>query len=165
MRKILFYIALITIVASCSGPVKDYKYNKPARPLPGKEARKLLNGAANHLGEPYSYGGMSSKGWDCSGFVFGMYNRYLGINIPRSTKSLFSSSIRIKRKDSRPGDLVFFKIKTKKPSHVGIYIGKNKFIHASTSNGVTVSYLTEKYYAKYFTGFRRLRFGMLAYGR
>ncbi len=158
-------MALIAIAASCSGPVKDNKYNKPARPLPGKEARKLLNGAANHIGEPYSFGGMTSKGWDCSGFVFGMYNRYLGINIPRNTEGLFSASIGIKRKNSRPGDLVFFRIKTKKPSHVGIYIGNSKFIHASSSSGVTVSYLSEKYYAKYFVGFRRLRFGIIASSR
>ncbi len=152
-------------MAACSGPVKDPRYDKSARPLPGKDAKILLNGASNHIGEPYAFGGMTSRGWDCSGFVFSMYKRYLRIDIPRNTTALYSASLRIKKKYSRPGDLVFFRIKSQKPSHVGIYIGNDKFIHASTSSGVVISDLREEYYNQYFAGFRRLRFGLLASNR
>jgi cell wall-associated NlpC family hydrolase len=153
------------LFAACSGPVKDPKYRTPARPLPGKDAKTLLSGASNHIGEPYKYGGISSRGWDCSGFVRGMYKRYLGITLPRDTEGQFSASFSVKRNNSRPGDLVFFQIRSNKPSHVGIYAGKNRFIHSSTKRGVIVSNLKEDYYRKYFIGFRRIRFSHLANSR
>jgi len=159
---ILFFLFLS---AACSGPVTDPDYNFPARPLPGKDAMKLLKGASRHIGEPYKYGGISSRGWDCSGFVYGMFKKYLRISVPRSTDELISASIGIKPGDSRPGDLVFFKIDSKESDHVGIYIGKNRFIHASNSSGVTVSDLDDRYYGQNFAGFRRIRFGLLAAGR
>jgi len=166
MRKsILCFLPVVIFFAACSGPVKDHKYDRPARPLHGKDAKKLLTGASKHIGEPYQYGGISSKGWDCSGFVHGMFKRYLGLNVPRETGGLYSASVRVKAKNSRPGDLVFFKIESRKPSHVGIYIGKNRFIHSSTSSGVIVSNLNESYYRQYFIGFRRIRFGLWANSR
>jgi cell wall-associated NlpC family hydrolase len=166
MRKFILYILPVLLVFSaCSGPVRDTKYHLPARPLPGKDAKKLLAGASKHIGEPYQYGGVSSKGWDCSGFVYGMFKRYLGVNLPRETGGLYSASIRIRTKNSRPGDLVFFRIQSGKPSHVGIYAGNNKFIHSSTSSGVTASDLNESYYRQCFIGFRRIRYGLLADSR
>jgi cell wall-associated NlpC family hydrolase len=166
MRKLFFCVLpVLYLLAACSGPVKDPKYHVPARPLPGKDAKILLTGASRHIGEPYRYGGNSSRGWDCSGFVRGMFKRYLEINLPRDTDGLYSASMSIKWQKSRPGDLVFFKIKSSKPSHVGIYAGKNRFIHSSTKRGVIVSNLKEDYYRKYFIGFRRIRFSHLANSR
>ena len=166
MRKSLICILPILVVfAACSGPVKGPNYDLPARPLPGKDAKKLLAGAAKHIGEPYRFGGVSPRGWDCSGFVYGMFKRYLNITVPRNTEGLYSASMSIKRKNTRPGDLVFFKIDSKKPSHVGIYVGKNRFVHASTSSGVIVSALDEDYYEESFLGFRRIRPGLWADNR
>ncbi|UCE67931.1 MAG: C40 family peptidase [Candidatus Zixiibacteriota bacterium] len=166
MRKfILCILPILVVFAACSGPVKDAKYDLPARPLHGKDAKKLLTGASKHIGEPYQYGGVSSKGWDCSGFVHGMFKRYLGVNLPRETGGLYSASVCVRAKNSRPGDLVFFRIESGKPSHVGIYAGNNRFIHSSTSGGVMVSRLSEDYYRQRLIGYRRIRHGFLANSR
>lgn len=140
---------------ACSGPSRQYENGVRVRPLTQKEASRLLAGAKNHLGEPYVYGGTSQNGWDCSGFTSGMYYRYLSYSLPRKTASIYSRSVKIPQSKRRPGDLVFFKIKSNSPSHVGIYIGGDKFIHASTSKGIVISNLNDDYYRKTFIGFRR----------
>ena len=94
-----------------------------------------------------------------------MYKRYLGITIPRSTGKLFSATLNVGPREIRPGDLVFFRIDSAKPSHVGIYMGKGRFIHSSTSAGVIVSNLREDYYRKHFYAYRRIRYEVLADGR
>ncbi|UCC80626.1 MAG: C40 family peptidase [Candidatus Zixiibacteriota bacterium] len=166
MRKsILCFLPVLLFFAACSGPVKDPEYDRPARPLHGTDAKKLLTGAAKHIGEPYKYGGVSPEGWDCSGFVRGMFKKYLGLNLPRETDGLYSASFPVKGENTRPGDLVFFRIDSGKPSHVGIYAGNGRFIHSSTSSGVIVSSLAEDYYRQRFTGFRRIRNGFLANSR
>ncbi len=143
------------IMLACSGPVQQNDHGIRVRPLTKKEAAKLLNGARNHLGEPYVYGGNSPDGWDCSGFASGMYSRYLSYGLPRKTDSIFSQSVRIPTSQRKPGDLVFFRLDSKSASHVGIYIGGDKFIHASTSSGIIISGLNEDYYQQSFIGFRR----------
>jgi cell wall-associated NlpC family hydrolase len=94
-----------------------------------------------------------------------MYRRYLDISLPRDTRSLYSISKSVNPRDTRPGDLVFFRIRTAKPSHVGIYLGRNRFIHASTSSGIIVSGLYEDYYRKHFMGYRRIPNSYLANNR
>ena len=152
-RAIIFLTAFVFL--ACSGPV--YRDDNPirVRPLSRKEAGKLLAGARNHIGEPYRFGGSSRKGWDCSGFASGMYSRYLSYQIPRNAKSLFRRSVKIPVSSKKPGDLVFFKIKSKSRYHVGIYIEGDKFIHASSSGGVIVSRLSDGFYKNAFIGFRR----------
>jgi lipoprotein Spr len=140
---------------ACSGPVKRPREVAKIPPLPREDAGVLLSSARTHIGEPYRMGGLSSRGWDCSGFVSVMYERYLSISLPRDTKGQYAKSIPIKSSKSRPGDLVFFKIKSSRPSHVGIFMGRDRFIHASTSSGVIISSLHEKYYRRRFAGFRR----------
>jgi cell wall-associated NlpC family hydrolase len=166
MRKLLPIVFIpLFIITACSGPVKRTQTGPPSRPLPGEDAERLLAGAFQHIGEPYRYGGFSSRGWDCSGFVHGMYKRYLGISVPRSTKKLYLATYDVEPRKSRPGDLVFFRFSSAKPSHVGIYMGKAKFIHSSTSAGVIVSSLREDYYRNHFYGYRRIRHEFLAAGR
>jgi cell wall-associated NlpC family hydrolase len=166
MKKFIFILlpALI-LFAACSGPVTKPSHDYRTRPLRKNDMKKLLDGAMQHVGDPYRYGGISSKGWDCSGFVYGMFKRYLDISLPRDTKRLYSISKAVKPKNTRPGDLVFFRIGTAKPSHVGIYMGRNRFIHASTSSGVIVSGLYEDYYRKHFMGYRRIPDRYLANNR
>ena len=143
------------VLLACSGPAYQYENHVRVRPLTKKEAARLLAGAKNHLGEPYVYGGDSPRGWDCSGFTCVMYARYLSYQLPRKTESIFSRSVKIPPSKKRPGDLVFFKTDSKTASHVGIYIGGDKFIHASTSYGIVISNLKDDYYRKSFIGFRR----------
>jgi lipoprotein Spr len=104
------------------------------------------------LGTPYRYAGNSKKGIDCSGFVSMFYKLVFEINLDRSSADMFRTNVvKTKQKnDLQVGDLVFFAIKKKRISHVGIYLGDNKFVQSSRSNGVIISDLDEPYYSKYF---------------
>lgn len=113
--------------------------------------RRLVSEARKWLGVPYSYGGNSRKGVDCSGLVVAVYRDAASLKLPRSSADQHRYCRDISRKDLEAGDLVFFKGSSKgKVSHVGIYIGDNKMIHASSSRGVIVSDLAEKYYISHY---------------
>jgi lipoprotein Spr len=103
------------------------------------------------LGTPYCYSGDSKRGIDCSGFVSMLYRKIYNINLAENTKEIFSNDVTaIKKQNLEPSDLVFFKIHRKRVSHVGIYLGNNKFAHATVKHGVTISDLSDPYYKKYF---------------
>jgi lipoprotein Spr len=166
MRKsLLIILPIIILMGACSSQPPRPKYKSVNKNISSKDFKRLISGSKKHLGEPYRYGGRNKKGWDCSGFVSGMYYSYLNVRLPRNTRSLYNASFRVKNSKTKPGDLVFFKIRSKHPSHVGIYLGKGRFIHASTSSGVVVSSLKEKYYKKYFIGFRRPKVQYFAQSR
>jgi len=100
-------------------------------------------------GVPYREGGYNKRGVDCSGFVQITFKRALGLNVPRTTQRLMEIAKPISRQQLSIGDLVFFKTGFSK-HHVGIYIGKDQFIHASTSQGVTKSNLKSIYWSKHY---------------
>lgn len=102
------------------------------------------------LGTTYCYAGNTKNGVDCSGFVSAIYKTVFHIDLEGSSKDIFKDAKTIKRSQLREGDLVFFRIRKKKVSHVGIYLGQNKFAHASVHDGVIISDLDEDYYKKYF---------------
>jgi lipoprotein Spr len=105
-------------------------------------------------GTPYRYGGESRRGIDCSAFVKILYATVFGIStIPRTAEEQFEDSRKVKHTDKlREGDLVFFRIHSRRVSHVGIYLRNNKFVHASVSSGVMISDLTDKYWKRYYAG-------------
>ncbi|MBD3748896.1 MAG: C40 family peptidase [Sphingobacteriales bacterium] len=102
------------------------------------------------LGTPYRLGGDSKKGIDCSGFAYKLYDKTFNTIIGSNARNIFSRVNPINKSELREGDLVFFKIHSKSISHVGVYIGDNKFAHASTSRGVMISNLDEPYWQRYF---------------
>lgn len=102
------------------------------------------------LGTPYRLGGDSKKGIDCSGFAYKLYDKTFNTIIGSNARNIFSRVSPVNKSDLREGDLVFFKIHSKSISHVGVYIGDNKFAHASSSRGVMISNLDEPYWQKYF---------------
>ncbi|MCM1503888.1 MAG: C40 family peptidase [Muribaculum sp.] len=114
------------------------------------DQRKLVEEALTWLGTPYRYGGKSRSGTDCSGMTMVVYRDALGIALPRSSREQQKFCKSIKKSALDAGDLIFFSTGRDKSrvSHVGMYIGDNKFIHASGSRGVIVSDIGEKYYAK-----------------
>ena len=95
----------------------------------------------------YKIGGLSKSGIDCSGFVYVTFLNRFGIKLPRSTQLQSRLGIKIAKSRLRAGDLIFFKTGTK-IRHVAIYLGNDKFIHASTSRGVMVSSLDNRYWSK-----------------
>src|SRR5690606_20447758 len=102
------------------------------------------------LGTPYRFGGNTKKGIDCSGFAKAMYDKVFNTNILRNSRDIFSMTNPLSKDELKVGDLVFFKIKSRSITHVGVYLGDNRFAHASTSKGVVISDLDEPYYKRYF---------------
>jgi cell wall-associated NlpC family hydrolase len=109
------------------------------------------------LGTPYRYGGISKQGVDCSGFVNAIYKEVYEIKLPRSSKEIYNASKHIKMKDLEEGDLIFFNYSGKGVSHVGIYLSDNMYVHASSTNGVVISDLTNPYTKKNIVGAGRVR--------
>lgn len=146
--------SLITIVAFAlflSGCGSSSKYER-GKASAGKQA--VIKMAKKMLGVKYRYGGTHpNRGFDCSGLV--QYShKAAGINLPRTTGQQYRASKRVSRKYIKAGDLVFFKTAISRAvSHVGIYLGNNKFIHApSSGKRVKISSMKENYWRKRFTG-------------
>ncbi|WOB06316.1 C40 family peptidase [Piscinibacter gummiphilus] len=129
----------------------------------GRQVRDTTSGlvlsAMNFLGVPYKRGGNNSDdGFDCSGFTRHIYETTLGLVLPRRVDDQAKAAgfSAVKRDELQPGDLVFFNTLRRTFSHVGIYVGEGKFIHAPRSGGeVRVESMGVKYWAKRFTGARR----------
>ena len=118
-----------------------------------KIAQQLTRSALRFLGSPYAFGGTTASGFDCSGFVQHVF-AMLGIGLPRTADAQYDVG-RPAVGGPRPGDLVFFDTYGG-VSHVGIYLGRGQFVHASSSHGVMVSHLSESYWASRYVGAKRL---------
>ena len=119
-------------------------------------AQRAADYAQNMIGKPYRYGGNSPAGFDCSGLVQYSYSR-AGLSIPRTTRSQRESSVAVGSKSLRAGDLIFFDQEGRKYSHVGIYIGNGRFVHApSSGKQVRVDKLDKTYWKKHYVGARRI---------
>ncbi len=127
-------------------------------PLSGNENPLLVREVASWMGTPYRYGGNTRVGADCSGFVWSVYREVYNHHLPRTTSAMLTETRRIRKHRLSEGDLVFFRMKSRKVSHVGIYLGNGHFAHASTSRGVIVNELNESYYLRRFTRGGRVRF-------
>ncbi|MDK8193090.1 C40 family peptidase [Paenibacillus sp. UMB7766-LJ446] len=107
------------------------------------------------IGTPYLMGGTSTSGFDCSGFILYIMDKY-NINLPRTSQMQAKSGAAVEMEDLRTGDLVFFNTSGRGISHAGIYIGNDSFAHSSSSKGVTISGLNEKYYKERYVMARRV---------
>lgn len=117
---------------------------------------QVVRTALAYRGSRYVRGGTGARGFDCSGFTQHVYAKY-GVNLPHSSRTQATCGKSVERKNLEPGDLVFFATSRRSISHVGLYIGEGKFIHASTPRkGVIVSSLNETYYAARYRGARRV---------
>ena len=130
-------------------------YNYQAQNLGVKleynEDKELLETVNEWIGTPYRSGSASKRGTDCSGFVTSVYKEVYGINLSRSSRSMFNDVKRIKKDSIQTGDLVFFRRSPKQPIyHVGIYLKNGKFVHSATNGGVMVSSLKQPYYQRNF---------------
>ena len=127
--------------------------NTEVESLPNKT---LLESVNEFYGVRYRTGGNGKTGIDCSGFTVAVYAAAYGINLPRVSKEQYRISHKISTTELQEGDLVFFNTRGRGVSHVGVYLGNNKFIHSTVSRGVMVNDLFESYYVKRFLGAGRI---------
>ncbi|NTV11602.1 MAG: glycoside hydrolase [Zoogloea sp.] len=120
--------------------------------------RGLVDKGMSFLGIRYRFGGNSPEtGFDCSGFVRRVFGDALGFGLPRTASEMAQMGQRINRDDLKPGDLVFFNTMRRTFSHVGIYLGNDRFLHAPASGGgVRVEDMNLAYWANRYNGARRL---------
>jgi lipoprotein Spr len=128
----------------------------PLKQLPPNARKRLENEMDKYLGVRYRYGGTGVAGMDCSGFVSRVFLDALDIKLPRSSAAQAKVGVAVSKANLQFGDLVFFKIRRNRISHVGIYVGDGNFVHASTKLGVIVSSLSEKYYKRTYATARRI---------
>jgi cell wall-associated NlpC family hydrolase len=141
--------------------------NVPANPPSGtrsflsgmaSKAGDVVVGALNMIGVRYRWGGNTpDSGLDCSGFVRYVFQDTLGMTLPRRAEEMSRVGEKVRVSELKPGDLVFFNTMRRSFSHVGIYIGDNKFVHSpSTGSTIRVDDMDNSYWEKRYTGARRV---------
>ncbi len=135
---------------------KDYVGNQNLSATSSLQENFMM-GIIKYLKTPYKFGGTTLSGIDCSALTQNIYKDVLSVELPRTAREQFTHGLEISKENLQFGDLVFFNTRRRvRPGHVGVYIGDNLFAHASRSNGVTVTQLSEEYYTKRFMGARRI---------
>jgi probable lipoprotein NlpC len=168
MKRILPVLFLLLVASSCKSK-KSYSSKKKqthtvkvnANTKPTEEAEDIVKYAKTFDGTRYKYGGTTKRGMDCSGLIYTSFKKH-DVNVPRTTTSLKSTGSWIDLKDVDVGDLIFFATNknSRNVNHVGIVTnvrtGNVEFIHASSSKGVMVSSLAERYWYFAFVQARRV---------
>ncbi len=168
MKRILPVLFLLLVASSCKSK-KSYSSKKKqthtvkvnANTKPSEEAEDIVKYAKTFDGTRYKYGGTTKRGMDCSGLIYTSFKKH-DVNVPRTTTSLKSTGSWIDLKDVNVGDLIFFATNknSRNVNHVGIVTnvrtGNVEFIHASSSKGVMVSSLAERYWYFAFVQARRV---------
>lgn len=168
MKQLLAILLLLSIITSCkskksytSTKRQTHKVRVNTSSKPTKEAESIVNYARTFDGTRYKYGGTTKRGMDCSGLIYTSFKRH-NISLPRTTAGLKSTGNWIDIKEVNVGDLVFFATKknSRKVNHVGIVTSIHpdnvEFIHASSSKGVIISSLAERYWYFAFVQARRV---------
>lgn len=159
LYRLLLPALLLLSLSSChtSAPRLDYRALARASvrldmDIGPKDNHCLYLTAAEWIGTSYRSGGHTKRGTDCSGLAGEIYQTVYHTRLPRSTGEQLATCRKVARRNLKEGDLVFFHNgkKKRKASHVGIYLKDGKFVHASTSMGVVVSSLNERYYDKHW---------------
>lgn len=143
----------VLLLSACSSTKKDVRA-PDSYALTGS----VTSYARSLIGVPYKYGGNSpDTGFDCSGFVGHVFRRSLGISLPRSAQQISQQGQSVKLAQLREGDLVFYDTSNRSFSHVGIYLGNDRFIHAPSSGGrVRIEAMDLPYWRKHYNGARRI---------
>ncbi|MFK3772420.1 C40 family peptidase [Pseudomonas sp. NPDC089406] len=124
-----------------------------------KQSSEVLSRAVNVLGTPYRWGGSSpKKGFDCSGLVKYAFNDVADVDLPRTSNAMAQGQgVKVAKGDLKPGDLIFFNIKSRRVNHVAIYLGNDRFIHAPrTGKRVSIDNLTKPYWQKHYVVAKRV---------
>ncbi|GIN84753.1 hypothetical protein J6TS2_11390 [Heyndrickxia sporothermodurans] len=148
MKRIASFIVLMILGITLFLPVQSASA--------AYSAKNVIKEAKKHIGTPYKWGGVTPRGFDCSGFVYYSFKKN-GKYLPHSSSGMYQKGKKISKSNLKPGDLVFFNTSSKGKgiSHVAIYIGKNQVIH-SVSRGVKVDNLNSYYWKSKYVGAKRL---------
>ena len=152
-------LLLIIVATACAKPpVRSVSPDLAHRPTahPQTAVALLYKQYEQWRGVPYSKGGLSLSGVDCSGLVFLTYRDKFGIALPRTSRLQARSGYRVSKKHLAPGDLLFFRAGFS-GWHVGIYVEGRQFLHVSTNNGVTLSHMDERYWRRRYLKAVRIR--------
>jgi cell wall-associated NlpC family hydrolase len=164
MRNIrLVLILCAAVLAACSGP----RLKPSAQPLryatPGHrgeaQPNDILFRAIGLVGTPYHWGGNTPQsGFDCSGLIVYVFQEVAGVVLPRTVGDIYAVDLAEVRRDRlQGGDLVFFQTSGRGVSHIGIYVGQDRFVHAPNEGGtVRLDYLSNPYWEKHYNGARRV---------
>jgi cell wall-associated NlpC family hydrolase len=146
--RLLGVVLLLAMLAACT-PFQPGMPGEGSAADPGIE---VLRAAEAQIGAPYRWGGAGPDAFDCSGLV-AYAHRYIGLSVPRTAAEQFASAVPVSRRDLRPGDLVFFRLDGGAVSHVGIYAGGERFVHAPKAGGrVGSASLDDDWYRQRFVG-------------
>ena len=176
---ILTIAAVLSIAASCTAkkmtdtadypitPKSPIYSTTPKAPKPSATRKVTMQSSADEIekrirdeyrlwqGTRHKMGGTGSQGIDCSGFVKAVYRDVFNIHLPRTTREQVKLGRPVRFEELQPGDLVFFKPPTY-ARHVGIFLSRSEFVHASKNKGVTVSKIDALYWGKYYWKSRRI---------
>ncbi|MDP2695268.1 MAG: C40 family peptidase [Gallionella sp.] len=143
---------LVLLLGACATPAR------PPEPATAGRMNDVALYALSLFDTPYRYGGSSSdNGFDCSGFVQHVYLNTLGIKLPRTSTEMSRAGAPLDAGQLRPGDLVFFNTRQRPFSHVGIYVGEERFVHSlSSGKAVMMASMREKYWRNRYDGARRI---------
>jgi len=146
--RFLLLAVLLSLLAACT----PFRHGLPGEAVTADPGRAVLEAAETRIGAPYRYGGSGPDAFDCSGLV-AYAHRQVGIAVPRTAAEQFSQATPVKRRELRPGDLVFFRLSGRDVGHVGIYAGDDRFLHAPQSGGhVRLASLEDEWYQQRFVG-------------
>jgi cell wall-associated NlpC family hydrolase len=158
--------AALALIAGCAAPPRTVPVERPGTTLTPRALDEIANARARELalhalgliGTPYRYGGSSPQtGFDCSGFVRYVYGQSARIALPRTAQAMGAFGIPVESAALEPGDLVFFDTLGKPFSHVGIYVGDERFIHAPATGGaVELVDMRQRYWRSRYQGARRI---------
>src|SRR5262245_8272914 len=163
LKVVLISGLVIAGLAGCASPPQPVDRPPPVKRLPGsapgtgeaEPGSEVAFMALALVGSPYANGGASPAGFDCSGLVAYVYARALRRDLPRNTFDLARVGTAVS--EPQPGDLLFYNTQGRPFSHVGIYLGESRFVHApSTGGAVRIEDMRLGYWAKRFDGARRI---------
>jgi cell wall-associated NlpC family hydrolase len=156
--KTIFHVLAFLLLAGCGAMTTQMDGPSPPTSRAPATGRELALHAMSYIGTPYRAGGASPEvGFDCSGLVQYVYGHGAGIALPRTTHEMSTIGTAVDVAELQPGDLVFFNTLRRPYSHVGIYIGDHRFVHAPTARGaVQIADMRRRYWQSRFDGARRL---------
>ncbi len=164
MIRVFTILAVACLAIGCR-PYPRYRWGGSERPLVAirsdvkystNDYLRLGMILRKYLGKPYKGSSKYLPGLDCSKFTSSVFREFDRIELPRTVADQLKSGTQVVRTRLKFGDLVFFRTERNRVSHVGIFVGNNSFIHASSSRGVIITSLNEPYWAKRFADARRI---------